>query len=439
MNVSFVRNTIARTSEQLRGPLINSASYLIALQIAVSFFGFFFWAIAARLFPSDQVGLATTIFSMTMLLGSFAHLGLPTSLVYYLPRSQKPNRLINACFSVPVLAATVLATIFIAGLAFWSPALLILQSSAFYIFLFILGTITISLTKVQEVLFVSERVSKLSFYNGLLTNLLKFPLLFLALFVANWSIIFAAIIFASLIGFIVYSWYYQRTVRPDFKPGIVLTPKVWRPLAGYSLGNFIADRISLLPDSLIPIIVLNYLGASASAYFFMAWSIAGTLSIAGRALALALFVENSHDVGETKKNVFRSLMFAALILVPGILGVVLFGQPLLSLLGKEYGREGATLLNLLAFSSIPLTVYRIGSSVLRGHNKIRELILVTFVSSALNIGFSLWFIPTLALNGIGVARLAATTLTALVIAWVAFPDAIRRQLSKLTGRGHGQA
>ncbi len=428
---SAIHKMTVQIKHQFANPLINSASYLIALQIAISFFGFFFWAVAARLFASEQVGIATAVFSMAMLLGSVANLGLPTSLVYFFSRTDNPNRLINACYSVPIVTSLILSTAFLAGIHIWSPDLAILQQSGIYMAMFVLGTMVISLTKVQEVLFVADRVSKLSFYSGIVTNVAKFPLLFLAFVVADWSVIFAAIVLASLLGLVIFNWHYQHRVRPDYQPGIVLTPKVWKPLAGYSLGNFLADRISLLPDTVIPIIVLNTLGPASSAHFFMAWSIAGTLSIAGRALGLALFVENSHDGKASQKNVLRSLFFAGLVLIPGILGIILLGRPLLSLLGKEYGQEGSTLLYLLAISSIPLTVYRIAGSVLKGQEKIKSLVVVTILSSGLNIGVSLWLIPALSLTGVGLARILATTITAVIIAWVAFPHAIRLQLVRL--------
>jgi O-antigen/teichoic acid export membrane protein len=427
MKIQSFRSILGNTGKQLKEPLFNSASYLIALQLAISFFGFFFWAVAARFYSSDQVGIATAVFSMALLLGSIANLGLPTSLVYYFPRVENQDRLINACYSVPTVTATLMATVFIAGVHIWAPNLQVLQSFGIYPLLFILGTVVISLSKVQEVLFVAERVSKLSFYSGLLINVAKFPLLFMSFVLADWSVIFAAIVFASLLGLVVFNWHYQRTVRPDFKPAIVLSPKVWRPLAGYSLGNFIADRVSLLPDTIIPLIVLNMLGPSSSAHFFMAWSIAGTLSIAGRALGLALFVENSRDANVANRNVIRSLFFASAFLLPGILGIVLLGKPLLTFLGQEYWDQAGTLLVILAFSSIPLTLYRIASSVLKGQNKIKELVIVTVVASALNLLLTWSLAQTMALNGVGIARLLSTSITAIVIIWVAFPDVVRMQ------------
>ncbi|HXF60464.1 MAG TPA: lipopolysaccharide biosynthesis protein [Caldilineaceae bacterium] len=431
MVTAFVRNSIARTSRELRLPLLNSASYLIALQFAVSFFGFFFWAVAARLYPAEEVGIATAVFSMAMLLGSVATLGLPTSLVYFFPRVPDPNRLINACYSVPMLVGLLLAGGFLLGMPYWAPDLLILRGSGFYMLLFLLGTVVIGLSKVQEVLFVAERASKLTFYSGLLVNIAKFPLLFLSLLLVDWSVIFGAIVLASLLGLVVFNAYYQRAIRPGYRPKLVLSPGIWRPLAGYSLGNYLADRISLLPDTIIPLIVLSSLGAASSAHFFMAWAIAGTLNIAGRALGLALFVENSRDGKATRRNVIQSLRFAALLLIPSILGIVFFGRPLLSLLGKEYGEAAGPVLALLAISSIPLTMYRIASSVLKGSSRIKPLVTVTVLSSALNIGLTVALLPVWGLTGAGAARLLASSVTALLITWVAFPTAVRAQISRL--------
>lgn len=431
MSISPIHNTIARTRAVLKVSLFNNASYLIGLQFATSFLNFFFWAVAARLYPAEQVGLATTILSVAMFLSGVAGLGLPDGLIYYLPRAKEPTRLINTCLSVSAVAAMVFAIVFVAGLTIWSPALLVLRGSVFNVFLFILGTMILNLMQAQDVLFAAERTAKLSFFKGLLINIAKFPLLFLTVFVAEWNVLFASIILASFLGVVVYGRQYQRTVRPDYEPAVVLAPRVWGPIMGYSLGVFIADSISMLPNFVIPVIVLSRLGAAASAYFFVAWTIGGTLSVVGRSLGLALFAESGHDATAIGKNALRSFMFGALVLVPGVLAIMILGRPVLLFFGRDYGQEGAVLATILAASSIPLTIYRIAAGVLKGRGKIKPLMVVTSLDVGLHIGCSLWLIPTMGLMGVGVAKLLADSVAAPLAVFLAFPHAIRSQLLKL--------
>jgi O-antigen/teichoic acid export membrane protein len=342
--------------------------------------------------------------------------------------------LINASFSVSLVVALLVAGIFLAGLGWWSPGLSVLQSTVLYALLFLISNVTFALMQIQEVLFVAERSSRLNFYKALFSNLLQVGLLFLCLFLPDWTTIFAVIVLSEALALVFFNWRYRRTVRRDYRPALVLDPQAWKPIAAYSLSNFVAERISLLPNSVIPLIVLNSLGAASSAYFYMAWSLAGTLGMAGQALGLSLFAESSHNPDEIEKNALHSFAAGMLILVPGVLGILVLGPLALNFLGKAYSQEGTPLLNLLALSVIPMALHRITASVLRARNKIKHLLLANTVTAVLRIGLSLWFIPYLALPGVGIASLASNVLAGVFVAMITFPDALRRGLYSLAGR-----
>jgi len=62
-------------------------------------FGFFFWIIIARLYPSEQVGIGTTLISMMTLISSFSILDLGNGLIRYLPTSERKNKKKNTFIS----------------------------------------------------------------------------------------------------------------------------------------------------------------------------------------------------------------------------------------------------------------------------------------------------------------------------------------------------
>src|SRR4030067_2560894 len=95
-----------------------------------SILGFVFWIIVARFYSPSEVGLATALISAVGLLGIFSQLGFQFGLVRYLPGENDKKGMINSSLTIVGLFSLLLVMIFVAGLGFWSPALLFIQKDA---------------------------------------------------------------------------------------------------------------------------------------------------------------------------------------------------------------------------------------------------------------------------------------------------------------------
>ena len=90
------------------------------------------------------------------------------------------------------------------------------------------------------------------------------------------------------------------------------------------------------PNLILPIMVLNVLGAEQAAYYYIAYAIAALLSMIPNAISTSLFVEGSH--GEAlKRTVVKSLAIIFSLLVPAAALV-------LEVVGAEYAAGGVTIL-----------------------------------------------------------------------------------------------
>jgi len=98
----------------------------------MSFFGFFFWIINARLFTPDQVGIGTTLISLMTLISSFSLLGLGNSLIKYLPMSARKNEKINTSLILVGLASIIASIIYLIFLKTFSPKLLFVRESVVF-------------------------------------------------------------------------------------------------------------------------------------------------------------------------------------------------------------------------------------------------------------------------------------------------------------------
>ena len=122
-------------------PLYSNAFYLMLNTAVTSFLGFFFWMIVARFYTEAEVGLGSAIISAISLLSIISLVGLNISLVRFLPHSDKPQELINSCYTLGGLISLVIAGVSVAGLSFWSPALAFVKQNAIFASAFIAFTI----------------------------------------------------------------------------------------------------------------------------------------------------------------------------------------------------------------------------------------------------------------------------------------------------------
>jgi len=63
----------------------------------------------------------------------------------------------------------------------------------------------------------------------------------------------------------------------------------------FSAGNYLAGLFITCPNLILPIMVLNTLGAEQAAYYYIAFAIASLLFMIRNAVSMSLFVEGSHD------------------------------------------------------------------------------------------------------------------------------------------------
>src|SRR4029079_19185891 len=99
--------------------------------------GFFFWIIVARFYSTEDVGIATALFSLSSLIASLSLLGLNTGLLKYLPALDQKNEKINTSIFVVIVVTILLAGGTLFGLPFLSQSLLFVRENVFFSFLFV--------------------------------------------------------------------------------------------------------------------------------------------------------------------------------------------------------------------------------------------------------------------------------------------------------------
>jgi len=392
-----------RVATLLRTPLYANTLYLWAGAGLAAATGLAFWALVARLYSADDVGLGSAALSALTLLAMFSHLGLGLGLVRFLPESGTHGpRLANAVFTASAAAAVVLAAVFLLGLPLWASSLGFLREPLYSV-AFVAFVVAATLTAVQTYAFVATRKAKYIFVQVVLVQMGRLALpAFMAAFFGAFGIVASGGI-AGALGAVVGFALLARAL-PGYRPAGIIDPAAVLRLMPFSTANYLADVLLMLPGLVLPIVVVAMLGSEEGAFFYMAWFLGYLLTSASAYLALSLFAEGSHDPGALavlSRNAVAGGLAAAAV---GALFLLLLGDKLLLVFGRDYATEGATLLRIVALAALPAAVVNVYLGALRVAKRVGELVIVASVVAATTLVLSSALLPVMGLAGAGVGH-----------------------------------
>jgi len=378
-----------------------------------SVFGFVFWILAARFYTATDVGLASAVLSAASLIVMLSGLGLGYGLIRFLPAHKQPDKLINSTFTLTGLLGIAVAVIFLSGLKWWSPRLLFFQSDYWYLAIFLIF-IPIALTAgLTDQVNIASRRAGFVFIRIFIYDVLRLILpVILAAFVTSLGI-FVSWGAATAVSLAIALFRLIPKAQPGYSFKITLNRKVIGEILHYSFFNYVGDVCWTLPDFILPLLVVNCLGAENNAYFFMAWAMNSLLTRVPHAIANSLLAEGSHSEVELIPNIRRSFKMVFIILIPAVVLLCILADKFLLVYGEEYAKNAAILLRWLAAASLPLSVNTIFLSVKRVQKKVKPVILYPAFTGILTLIVAYFLLPGLGINGAGIAWLTVQSFTAL--------------------------
>jgi len=395
--------------KQLLGiSLYRNAFYLIITHLAVPLAGFVFWIIAARFYAAEDVGLASATISAMLLLTALSTLGLDFGLVRFLPHSgQSANRMLNSSLTITGLASIILCGIFLAGTSIWSPALLFLRQNPLYLAAFVVFTGAMTLSIIVGSVFVAQRRAGFTLARALIACMLRLPLpILLAAFFHSFGI-FASWGISVAVSLVIGVLFFLPRVQPGYRLFPAISRNTVTEVMRFSLANYIANLFWLLPGYILPLMVLNMLGAEPNAYFYIAWSVGNVMTVVPLAISTSLFAEGSYDEQRLVTNTWRSLKLTFLIVVPAVIVIAIIADKLLLLFGSAYSESGTMLLRIAVLSTFPIAVNYIYMSLKRVQKKLAVLIELSVFIAVATLGLSYLFLPWIGINGVGLAWLGS--------------------------------
>ena len=389
-------------------PLYRNSLALMFNSAIGAFFGLLFWIVAARTMPAKDLGLATAVISAATLIVGLSKLGFDEGFIRYLPESKNRNGLYSTIVMVTLAFALVLAAVFVLGINVLSPALSFIRYGWFLPVFFAYIAVT-SIYSIQNIAFISIRRAEISLIQNLLLGV-RIPIL---LIIAGMGVfgVFSSLGMAYLMTF-GFGIFVLRRYGLSFTRNFDI-PSI-RNILKFSLGNYSAGIFMMAPITIIPIMIVNTIGAEAGAYYYVAYSVALLLFMVPNAVSTSLFVEGSHNL-PLKKNVLKSVKLILMLLVPAVIMIFLLGDRILLLFNKEYSEQSFELLQLLAVSSIFSAVTSIFISIKKIQKDVKIINYVTFALSVMIMGFGYVALLKYGLLGLGYAWLGANALVSMIV------------------------
>lgn len=391
--------------------LFKNSIYLMLSTGASAVLGFIFWVLTARLYSPKEIGEATILISATGVISYLSLFGFNSTFVRFLPTSQRPNEKINTGLILVFSGALIVSLGYILLLPHLAPTLSFVRHSLLKSIFFMLLSAFAAVNLVTDSVFIAFRRAKYNLLiDGFIQGGTKLLLPFLFLPFAAYGI-FAASGTASFVASAASIFFMIRLF--SYSPKLTVSRSILKQVFSFSFANYIANLLNILPPLVIPLIVVNRLGAANAGYYYLAFMVANLLYTVAYSVSQSLFAEGSYEDQPLGPLIRRSGKILAAIVIPATIVLAVGAKWLLFVFGKNYSHEATQTLIFLALAAPAVTLYAASTVVMRIRREIGQLIVANVIYAGLIIGLATQFAHR-GLQWVALAWLTGHLLTGVV-------------------------
>lgn len=407
-----VKAPVASLAGLMRDSLVGNSAFLFMNTALLAGFGFVFWSVSAHVYTPAQVGVATALIAALNMIISFALVGLEISLIRFLPETEQRTELINASLTWTAGLALACGGIFLLLQPIVAPRLGVIGETPLVRILYLLFCVPAAWSYVLESVFIANRSARQILVKNALSSVVKLPLIAAFVFAGAFGI-YSAWMASFAVGVLFAVVVLRRRFHHRMAFATSLVPV--RGMTAFSVANYLATFAEGIPDMVLPIVVLDLLGAVAAAHYYIAVMLATVLFAVSAAAGQSLFAEGSNSGAELSGHARKAGIFMACLLVPGIALTVGIGPYVLDIFGHSYSTSASGLLTILALSAVIVAA----NDALRAVHKVRMRNAVMFAASGLGSAAAVGLAVPLSryhLEGIGLAWCAGQVVTLILLA-----------------------
>jgi O-antigen/teichoic acid export membrane protein len=400
----------------LQSPIYSRAYALILSSASTSVLGLLYWTLAARLYSARDVGVNAALISTMMFLSYVSQLSLAGALTRFIPTAGRATtRLILGAYGASVLMSAAVASGFVLGSAIWAPEVRSLVDSPAATAWFLAATMAWSLFALQDAVLTGlRRTVWVPIENTIFAATKVLLLIALAGSLTGAGIYVSWTVPAALsivpINIMIFRWFLpshvvrHRDTEPEGSVGLI---------GRYLASDFGGSLLVSASTALLPLIVLATAGAKASAYYYIAWTVAYSMQMFSLSMGVSLSVEGAARRSEVGPGMRRMLRLLVGLQMPLVVLVAILAPLILQVFGGRYSDEGATLLRLLALGVLPHGVNAVCLGVARARRQLRVIFAIQAAQAGSFVALAVVFLPALGIAGVGVAFLLSQSTVAL--------------------------
>ncbi|WP_371235448.1 lipopolysaccharide biosynthesis protein [Streptomyces pimonensis] len=391
-------------------------AYFLMLSTGVSaVLGLGFWLVAARHYSEDAVGQGSAAIAAMRLLAGITATTMIGAVVRFVPRAgRETGRLVWGVYLASSVVVALAAGVFLLTLDRWGPSYAPLGTPLVGT-LFVAACVAWALLTLQDGVLTGLRraewvpAGNAVFSVGKLVLLAVFAsaLPVLGVFV-SWAV---AIAFSTLpLGWLIFRRLIPRQAAADHD----VEPPGLRSMGRFLAGDSLGALFSLAMINLLPVMVAVRFSAAENGYFYVAYTVGGTMEFMAINMASSLTAHASHDPRRLADGVRGALRRMTLLLVPVVAVLVVLAPQILTPFDADYAEHGSTVLRLLALGALPRVVVELYIGVLRVQGRTGVLAALQGAMCTLVLGSAAVLFTPAGIAGAGWAVLTGMTLVAVV-------------------------
>jgi len=413
------RARLDAVADHVRTPLYRDAYALLISNGLTSGLGVAYWALAARLFSPDAVGIASVLLSCLLFVSSVTQLNGRVALLRFVPETGPwTARFVARWYVAAGLGGLLIGVLFIITLDRWmaaSPSLSVLADSGLAGW-FVISIVVWSFFTMQDGLLTGlGKATIVPIENGFyaISKLLILPLMGAA---AGYVAIFLSWTVPAAIAVVVITGYaFGRLIPAHTASRRGMPPPPRGGILGFLVLDYVAYVISVTMSTLLPALVVALSDATQGGYFYIPWVILTSFMLVPLYLSTSLTVQAASNRVTLRRQVQPTLIHIMRLLIPVVAGLVVFAPLILTIFGRQYSEEGATLLRVGAIGLIPYGVIMLYLSVARIRREGRRIVAVQTAVTVLTLGLSVILLPRMGISGVGVAWTTTNSLVAIAV------------------------
>jgi O-antigen/teichoic acid export membrane protein len=397
------RGLVGRSLTHLReNHMLRNSMYSLLSTGLQAGLGFAFWVIAARIFSTPDVGRATSLLSATAFIGNIALFGLNSTVMRFLATTRHKDLLVTVSVVIVAVGGTIMALAYLIALPLIAPHLRFMDERIFFAAGFVVLTAATTINKLTDYIFIaSRRTGVNAFVDGGIGGVARLLLIPVLAFAGTFGLYCASGLGSLLVAAVsVVMLGTHLHCHPRFKGAV----KNLMPLFRFSGANYLGNIFNLAPTLVVPLIVLDRLGTSAAAYYYMAFQIANLLYSGAYAVEENFLAEGAHDEEQLSHLMWRAAKLLAMIAIPAAIIGAVSARWIMLVFGHTYAIHGSGALEIMALAAIPIAAQNWLITVLRLTG---QLVAITVSNAVYAIGIcgGAWFLASHGLSVMGAAWL----------------------------------